>query len=123
MIIWSGWGFLVAIIVIINTLLGKAIFGSITGDATYFQDHSWPMAVMFIISGVMSWYLGKYINKPDGKVYIDTETGEKVMFNKKHSLFFIKMEYWEWDSRSYCDCNFNYKIKKEDGYSKSNLFK
>lgn len=36
MIIWSGWGFLVAIIVIINTLLGKAIFGSITGDATYF---------------------------------------------------------------------------------------
>lgn len=94
MIIWSGWGFLVAIIVIINTLLGKAIFGSITGDATYFQDHSWPMAVMFIISGVMSWYLGKYINKPDGKVYIDTETGEKVMFNKKHSLFFIKMEYW-----------------------------
>ncbi|HDW8004919.1 TPA: hypothetical protein RM482_000496 [Bacillus cereus] len=94
MIIWSGWGFLVAIIVIINTLLGKAIFGSITGDATYFQDHSWPMVVMFIISGVMSWYLGKYINKPDGKVYIDAETGEKVMFNKKHSLFFIKMEYW-----------------------------
>lgn len=38
--------------------------------------------------------LGKYINKPDGKVYIDAETGEKVMFNKKHSLFFIKMEYW-----------------------------
>lgn len=91
-LVWLG--FLVAIIVIINTLLGKAIFGSITGDATYFQDHSWPMAVMFIISGVMSWYLGKYINKPDGKVYIDTETGEKVMFNKKHSLFFIKMEYW-----------------------------
>ncbi|COK33440.1 Uncharacterised protein [Streptococcus pneumoniae] len=52
------------------------------------------MAVMFIISGVMSWYLGKYINKPDGKVYIDAETGEKVMFKKKHSLFFIKMEYW-----------------------------
>ncbi|PEW71395.1 UNVERIFIED_ORG: hypothetical protein EDC93_103606 [Bacillus cereus] len=94
MIIWSGWGFLVAIIVIINTLLGKVIFGSITGDATYFQDHSWPMAIMLIISGVMSWYLGKYINKPNGKVYIDAETGEKVMFNKKHSLFFIKMEYW-----------------------------
>ncbi|MGE6619280.1 hypothetical protein [Bacillus mycoides] len=94
MIIWSGWGFLVAIIVIINTLLGKVIFGSITGDATYFQNHSWPMAIMLIISGVMSWYLGKYINKPNGKVYIDAETGEKVMFTKKHSLFFIKMEYW-----------------------------
>ncbi|MED0972783.1 hypothetical protein COJ48_18115 [Bacillus cereus] len=94
MIIWSGWGFLVAIIVIINTLLGKVFFESITGDATYFQEHSWPMAVMFIISGLMSWYLGKYINKPSGKVYIDAETGEKVMFNKMHSLFFIKMEYW-----------------------------
>ncbi|CAM4233047.1 hypothetical protein [Bacillus paramycoides] len=94
MIIWSGWGFLVAIIVIINTLLGKVFFESITGDVTYFQEHSWPMAVMFIISGLMSWYLGKYINKPSGKIYIDAETGEKVMFNKRHSLFFIKMEYW-----------------------------
>ena len=51
------------------------------------------MAVMFIISGVMSWYLGKYINKPDGKVYIDAETGEKVMFNKS-THYFYKMEYW-----------------------------
>ena len=51
------------------------------------------MAVMFIISGVMSWYLGKYINKPDGKVYIDAETGEKVMFNK-NTRYFYKMEYW-----------------------------
>ena len=75
------------------------------------------MAVMFIISGVMSWYLGKYINKPDGKVYIDTETGEKVMFNKKHSLFFIKWNI-EIDSRSYCDCNFNYKIKKRMGIAR-----
>ncbi|WP_307867374.1 hypothetical protein [Bacillus cereus] len=37
MIIWSGWGFLVAIIVIINTLLGKAIFGSITGTLHIFK--------------------------------------------------------------------------------------
>ena len=42
---------------------------------------------------VMSWYLGKYINKPDGKVYIDAETGEKVMFNK-NTHYFYKMEYW-----------------------------
>ena len=36
----------------------------------------------------MSWYLGKYINKPDGKVYIDAETGEKVMFNKSTHYFY-----------------------------------
>lgn len=52
------------------------------------------MVVMFIILGVMFWYLGKYINKLDGKVYIYVEIGEKVMFNKKYLLFFIKMEYW-----------------------------
>ena len=51
------------------------------------------MAVMFIISGVMSWYLGKYINKPDGKVYIDAETGEKLCLTKA-LIIFIKMEYW-----------------------------
>ena len=45
------------------------------------------MAVMFIISGVMSWYLGKYINKPDGKVYIDAETGEKLCLTKALIIF------------------------------------
>ena len=73
--------------------MGNVIFESITGDTTYFQEHSWPMAVMFIISGVMSWYLGKYINKPDGKVYIDAETGEKLCLTKTLTIF-IKMEYW-----------------------------
>ena len=69
----------------------------------------------------MSWYLGKYINKPDGKVYIDAETGEKLCLTKTLAIFIkwnIKINF-----RSYCSCNFNYKIKKEDGYSKSNLFK
>ena len=28
------------------------------------------------------------------------------------------MEYWEWNSRSYCDCNFNYKIKKRMGIAR-----
>ena len=75
------------------------------------------MAVMFIISGVMSWYLGKYINKPDGKVYIDAETGEKVMFNKS-THYFYKNGILRTDSRSYCDCNFNYKIKKRMGIAR-----
>ena len=41
----------------------------------------------------MSWYLGKYINKPDGKVYIDAETGEKLCLTKALIIFY-KMEYW-----------------------------
>ena len=69
------------------------------------------MAVMFIISGVMSWYLGKYINKPDGKVYIDAETGEKLCLTKS-THYFYKNGILGTDSRSYCDCNFNYKIKR-----------
>ena len=35
----------------------------------------------------MSWYLGKYINKPDGKVYIDAETGEKLCLTKALIIF------------------------------------
>ena len=37
---------------------------------------------------VMSWYLGKYINKPDGKVYIDAETGEKLCLTKALIIFY-----------------------------------
>ena len=67
------------------------------------------MAVMFIISGVMSWYLGKYINKPDGKVYIDAETGEKLCLK---TLAIFKNGILGTNFRSYCSCNFNYKIKR-----------
>ena len=94
MIIWSGWGFLIAIIIFINSLIGELLCRVITRDNQYYQQHNWPITVVLIISGVICWFLGKYLNSSNGKLYIDKETGEEVQISKKHTFFFIKMEYW-----------------------------
>lgn len=95
MVIWSGWGFLVAVITFTNSLIGELLCRHITGNNEYYQQHSWPFTVVFILSGVISWFLGKYLNKPQNdKIYIDKETREEVRLSKKNTFFFIKMEYW-----------------------------
>ncbi|WP_010233578.1 hypothetical protein [Clostridium arbusti] len=94
MIIWSGWGFLVAIILFINSFIGELLCRYITGNNEYYQQNSWPLTVVLILTGVICWFLGKYLNKPNDKVYIDKQTGKEVRLSKTHKLFFIKMEYW-----------------------------
>ena len=94
MIIWSGWGFLVAIILFINSIIGEMLCRSITKNMEYYQQNSWPMTIVFILTGVICWYLGKYLNRPSDKVYINKQTGKEVRLSKRNSFFFIKMEYW-----------------------------
>lgn len=94
MIIWSGWGFLVAIILFVNSLIGELLCRAITGNSEYYQQNSWPLTVVLILTGVICWFLGKYLNRTNDKIYIDKQTGEEVRLSKKNRLFFIKMEYW-----------------------------
>ena len=47
-----------------------------------------------ILAGVFSWLMGRKWNSAEGKVMIDKETGQEVLFKQKHSIFWIKMEYW-----------------------------
>lgn len=95
MIIWSGWGFLVAVFVFGCSLVMEILVRSITGNENYYQQAIWPLAFALVLSGVISWFLGKRLNKPNDRNLIDKETGEEVILKKaKHKLFFIPMEYW-----------------------------
>lgn len=95
MIIWSGWGFLVAVFVFGCSLVMELLVSSITGNENYYQQAIWPLALALILSGVISWFMGKRLNKPGVKTLIDKDTGEEVILkNKRHRLFFIPMEYW-----------------------------
>ena len=89
MLIWSGWGILVLIITFIVAFFMDGISKStgINSDLTF--------ALGLIFSGLICWFLGKRLNRPSDKIYINKETGEEVREkNGKHRLFFIKMEYW-----------------------------
>ena len=94
MIIWSGLGFLVALITFLFLLVAEYASESLFGDASYFQNHGWPKLMAFFISGVLVWLLGSYLNNKQGKVMIEKETGQEFFMKPNHSLFFIRMEYW-----------------------------
>lgn len=94
MIIWSGFGWLAAVIALICTLAVQLFTQLITGSTAYYESNNWLLSISFLISGVICWFLGKYMHRPSGKTYTDNETGEQVEIVKKHTLFFIKIEYW-----------------------------
>src|SRR3954466_6572611 len=94
MIIWSGLGFLVAVIAFGCSLLMELTVRAIFNDEHYYQKVGWPILVAFCVAAVIVWFLGKWLNAKQGKVLIDKESGREVVFKPNHALFFINMQYW-----------------------------
>ena len=95
MIIWSGYGFLVAIVVFVSSLVMNLLTDAITGNENFYGQANLPFTTSLILSGIICWFLGRYLNKPGEKTLVDKESGEEVVLSSaRHRLFFIKMEYW-----------------------------
>jgi hypothetical protein len=56
-IIWSGWGFLVAVIVFGASLATELVTEAV-GDDRFYQTQAWPLALALILSGVTIWTVG-----------------------------------------------------------------
>jgi hypothetical protein len=55
MIIWRGWGFLVAVFAFGASLAMELITESITEDDDFYQTEAWPLALAFVAAGVVIW--------------------------------------------------------------------
>jgi len=89
MIIWSGWGILVPVFVFI-AFIGTALLGDVVG-ATNDQKAITAM----LLASVACWFVGRYLNDPSrGRVLLDEETGESVVVQKSHTLFWIEVQWW-----------------------------
>jgi hypothetical protein len=94
MIIWTGVGFIVAVVAFLMLVLAEFSVEAFFKDESYYQTHGWPKLFAFAVAGFIVLLLGKRLNKKAGKVVIEKETGKELVLNKKHSLFFIDIEYW-----------------------------
>ena len=94
MIIWRGWGFLVAVFAFGASLAMELITESITRDDNFYQREAWPLALAFAIAGVITWFLGKTLHERGGRVVIDKATGQELTIDAKHTFFFVPMHYW-----------------------------
>lgn len=94
MIIWTGLGFIVAVVAFLMLVLTEFSVEAFFKDQSYYQTHGWPKLVALAVAGLIVLALGKRLNTKAGKVLIEKDTGKELILKKKHSLFFIDMEYW-----------------------------
>lgn len=94
MIIWRGWGFLVAVFAFGASLAMEFVTESMTGDDGFYQEHAWPLALAFIVAGVVIWFVGKNLHARGARVVIDKATGQELTIGGSHTFFFVPMHYW-----------------------------
>jgi hypothetical protein len=94
MIIWRGWGFLVAVFVFGASLAMELITESLTGDDDFYQKEAWPLALAFVVAGIVTWFVGKQLHARGARVVIDKATGRELAIGGSHTFFFVPMHYW-----------------------------
>ena len=94
MIIWRGWGFLVAVFAFGASLAMELITESMTADADYYQKEAWPLALALVIAAILTWLVGRTLHARGGRVVIDKATGRELTIGAAHTFFFVPMHYW-----------------------------
>jgi len=95
MIIWTGYGFLVAVFVFLSALMMEYVTESVFKDDQFYQQTTWPMALALGIAGLFCFFVGLALNVSGERRLIDPDTGEDVIIETgHHSLFFVKMHWW-----------------------------
>jgi hypothetical protein len=89
MIIWSGLGILIPVIVVIGMVVGGAV------SAAAGMPH-FAVGIGLLAAALANWGLWKMIYPKKPKVLIDPETGGQVVVKPKHGLFFIPAKAWTW---------------------------
>ncbi|MEP6846760.1 MAG: hypothetical protein ABI861_12185 [Panacibacter sp.] len=62
MIIWSGYGFLVGVIVFVDSLIAELITRLISGDNHFYNKNSIPFGCSLLLSGVIIFLLHNYFD-------------------------------------------------------------
>lgn len=93
MIIWSGWGFLVAIFFLVGCLIGLPVAGLVSTD----PDVSIAVTILVggLVAGLSSFLFARKVEGGEGRAFIDEATGQRVVVRRTAgSLFFIPTRYW-----------------------------
>ncbi|MCG8459152.1 MAG: hypothetical protein MI919_22990 [Holophagales bacterium] len=92
MIVWSGWGILVPILVFLVLIATQLVTEALFGKGSYgASEHA--QAIAFAVSAVLVGLVGTYMNRKI-RIEIDEVTGDGFNVQSRHSFFFIPFQYW-----------------------------
>jgi hypothetical protein len=93
MIVWRGWGVIVAVVVF-ACCLGANLLANAFGGAGYWDSHSWPLASALIIAGGLIVAIDLFLSKAPARTLTDNQGGEQVLVRKRNDFFFLAMKWW-----------------------------
>jgi|SRR5579863_1834822 hypothetical protein len=109
MIVWRGRGVVIALIAFGSSLAAEVFTRARFHDEHYYQRHSWPILVAFLVAAVIVWCLESPYTPPTDQPLKDLlqtpglpapfEEREKprfrvAFFRPSDSLFFIPARFW-----------------------------
>ncbi len=95
MLIWSGRGWLVAVLGFAAFLSAELLTEAVSRDASYYQRHGWPKLAAFLLVAALVFLLDRLGHFRDRKgTFVEKATGEEVELGIRHTLFFIPVRYW-----------------------------
>lgn len=89
MIIWTGLGILIPLILIAGTTVG-GLLGTAIGHPGL------GLGLGAVLAAVGNWAVWKKVYSKPARVLVDQATGQQVVLKPKHSLFFIPAPAWTW---------------------------
>ena len=96
MIIWRGAGIVVPGLAFVILFLTSLAASLLFKDDNYFATHGWIRLVACWITAFVVRYVGVTLDKKEGRVVVDKQTGEELVLKPHHDFFFIRLEYWAW---------------------------
>jgi len=93
MIIWQRAGILGFIVP-----FGLSILADLGFEQFYYKNFykqsQFAMPLVFVISSVIVFLLGRWLNSSPPKLLLDLESGKIIKQHNSHRMFWIKLEYW-----------------------------
>jgi len=93
MVVWQGLGILVPFVVIVTMAAVQGLADLVMGGGFY-SHHAATQVTAALLAAVLVTALGLYLRGKGGRVVIDKETGREIVLRRRHTLFFIPIEYW-----------------------------
>ncbi|SRR6266498_4992574 len=94
MIIYSGWGFLALICYVASAVLVGSILNWGFGIDFLATAQWWPLHSIFLFGGIATFAVGRLLNRELLEEIVYEKTGPVTVLKPRHTLYFIRMEYW-----------------------------
>lgn len=87
MVVWTGYGFLSGLIPVVvfaatSLVVGKELHATVGS------------IVASVVSAALVWGIGRKLNTMPGRELVDPKTGERLVLRRRHTMFWIPMEWW-----------------------------